>query len=44
MKNPKVIAISITALFFMYLTFAVHWSFIAIAAFFSWMGWKDLMK
>jgi len=43
MKNPKVIALSVAALFFMYLTFAVHWMFIAVAAFLSWIGWKDLL-
>jgi len=43
-KNPKVIALSVAALFFMYLTFAVHWMFIVVAAILSGIGWKILLK
>jgi hypothetical protein len=44
MRNNKAVVLSLIALVFMVLTFSVHWMFIALAAFFSWLGWRELFK
>jgi nitrogen fixation/metabolism regulation signal transduction histidine kinase len=43
-RNPLAVLYSIIALIFMVLTFTVYWMFIALAAFFSWLGWRALFK
>jgi len=43
MKNPKAFLLSLAALFFMILTFTVHWMFIALAAILSGWSWKILI-
>jgi hypothetical protein len=42
--NPKVIALSLLGLVFIYLTFTINWLFIAGAAITTLWGWKELMK
>lgn len=44
MKNPKVVFLSIIALFFILLTFFIDWIFIIPAAIISFVNWKILMK
>jgi len=43
-KNPKVIALSLTALLFMYFTYKIHWMFIIGAVILSGISWKILTK
>jgi 4-hydroxybenzoate polyprenyltransferase len=43
-RNWKVVVLSLLALVCMVLTFTINWMFIALAAIFSGLGWRILMK
>lgn len=44
MKNPKVVILSIIALFCLYLTFTVDWLFIIPAVIIMFLNHKELMR
>ncbi len=44
MKNPKVVVLSIIALFFIYLTFTIDWLFIIPAVIIMFINHRELMK
>lgn len=44
MKSPKAVTYSMIALMFLVLSFTTYWLFIALATFFSYLGWKELFK